>query len=560
MPEVTQVGPRIWLRSFFGFSPERDGYIGWSREAGRDHMLEKLTPDDVILIYGAGSGNTANDQKLRVLGFLQADPVRIRDIDKASPEGLQRKAAKGWDAKWTYALPVRRAWRVQSEERLERIAFETYRPERGRAIAAWSPALTPEEASLALDLLVTEVSVFGEPPLSDGLVNRPLREAFGKVWTPGAAIPDFGATYERFNELLQIKSGYPFHGFDEGLAAVWESYKPRLREHALSLLQSSQWTEAEIGSGAIVSRTIDAIEIQDISLNLTNNLVFWQNRFGHANRDHRALLEAISNSALRYDIENALFDLFRRDADLGATFDRLGDLTDAKYPLVAYLFFLRDMDRFMPIQPTGFDRAFKALGTDLITLRKCSWDNYTTYNATLDALRPLIAGAAGLKHVRLLDAHSFCWILSTLLKQEAEGALGRKTGEADPGRVAGRREVSIANMRLSIENTVKNSNGQTVERTVRNKELALRGIELEKYLASLMDLQGDRCALTGIPFHYAGPDADKQLLPSADRKDSSGHYVPGNIQVVCRFINFWKNAQDNDEFTRLLRLVRNISD
>ena len=27
-------------------------------------------------------------------------------------------------------------------------------------------------------------------------------------------------------------------------------------------------------------------------INLTNNLVFWQNRFGHANRDHRALLEA----------------------------------------------------------------------------------------------------------------------------------------------------------------------------------------------------------------------------------------------------------------------------
>ena len=28
--------PAIWLRSFFGFSPEEDGYIGWSQEVRRD--------------------------------------------------------------------------------------------------------------------------------------------------------------------------------------------------------------------------------------------------------------------------------------------------------------------------------------------------------------------------------------------------------------------------------------------------------------------------------------------------------------------------------------------
>ena len=98
----------------------------------------------------------------------------------------------------------------------------------------------------------------------------------------------FLEAFSRFQALVTARSGHPFTGFDEGLGAVWESYKPRLREHALSLLRSEEWSESEIGSGGILNRTIEAIEIQDSRSNLTNNLVFWQNRYGHANRDHRA--------------------------------------------------------------------------------------------------------------------------------------------------------------------------------------------------------------------------------------------------------------------------------
>jgi hypothetical protein len=72
----------------------------------------------------------------------------------------------------------------------------------------------------------------------------------------------------------------------------------------------------------------------------------------------------------------------------------------------------------------------------------------------------------------------------------------------------------------------------------------------------LLDLQGNRCALTGIPFEFHGMDSDKNLLPSLDRIDSDGHYEAGNLQIVCQFINFWKSDQDNEEFKRLLMLVR----
>jgi hypothetical protein len=213
---------------------------------------------------------------------------------------------------------------------------------------------------------------------------------------------------------------------------------------------------------------IEAIEIQEGRSNLTNNLVFWQNRFGHANRDHRALLEAIA------------------------------------------------------------------------------------------ALKPLIEASTGLKNVRLVDAHSFCWIFSTLLKLEAEGSIAKAAGSTDEGRILGGREKSIIAMRLSVENTVKNANGQIVQRILKNKELRMTPAELEKLIASLLDLQDNCCALTGIPFQFLSPEADKNLLPSLDRVDSAGHYERGNLQVVCQFINFWKGDSDNAEFQRLLMVVRGI--
>ena len=226
-------------------------------------------------------------------------------------------------------------------------------------------------------------------------------------------------------------------------------------------------------------------------------------------------------------------------------------MAGAKYPLLGYLYFLKDMDRFMPIQPTTFDRAFRDLGIDLVTVRNCSWENYQQFNTALRGVQGALVGTGDLTKIRLIDAHSFCWMLARQLRDE-----GIKKDGKDPGRVLGGREASIIEMRHSVEHTVRNANGQLEQRTVKNKELRMTSAELEKLIGSLLDLQGDRCALTGIRFHFAGPDADLSRRPSVDRIDSNGHYEDGNLQIVCRFVNFWKSDADNEEFKRLLMLVR----
>lgn len=379
----------------------------------------------------------------------------------------------------------------------------------------------------------------------------------GSVKPSATRVPgptDFKASFTQFQDLVTLKSGEPFSAFDEGLIAAWESYKPRVREYALEFLDADNWNEDQIGSGEILEKVIAAIEIQATHGDRTNNMVFWQNRYGHAQRDHRALLEARSAPSARRELEQLIFDLYRIPREEGAIFDRLKLLSDSKYPLLAYLFFLKDMDRFMPIQPTGFDRVFKEMGIDFSTLRNCSWDNYQTFNAILEGLRGEIADAAGLRHVRLIDAHSFCWLFTTLLKQEANGELTSEKKSSE--KHLGAREKSIADIKYSVGKTVFNSNGQVVPRKVKDKQLHMTDDQLDKKIRELLDVQGDRCAITGLPFQFQGAHEDRNMLPSLDRIDSDGHYEASNLQLVCRFINFWKQASDDAEFRRLIMLVR----
>ena len=166
--------------------------------------------------------------------------------------------------------------------------------------------------------------------------------------------------------------------------------------------------------------------------------------------------------------------------------------------------------------------------------------------------------STSLKNVRLVDAHSFCWIFSSLLKLESEGSIAKGAGRSSDGRIVGGWERSIIEIRTSILNTVRNSNGQIGERVVKDKQLLMDPSKLDDLIRSRLELQQGKCNLTGLALHAHGPNADPDLLPSPDRIDNSRHYELDNIQIVCRFINFWKGSRDNAEFQRLLMLVRGV--
>jgi hypothetical protein len=118
-------------------------------------------------------------------------------------------------------------------------------------------------------------------------------------------------------------------------------------------------------------------------------------------------------------------------------------------------------------------------------------------------------------------------------------------------------ELAVENMVATIFKTVKYSNGQLVETTVKDKQLKdCNGDQMKARLAFLLEQQKGICKLTGIRMHLPGQDnLDKDFLPSADRIDSDGHNELENMQVVCRFINHWKSSMPDKRFRDLLDTV-----
>jgi hypothetical protein len=105
--------------------------------------------------------------------------------------------------------------------------------------------------------------------------------------------------------------------------------------------------------------------------------------------------------------------------------------------------------------------------------------------------------------------------------------------------------------------TTKSANGQTVERVVKKKDLKFpSAAALQDYITDLMGAQEYCCELTGLRIELDEVSGDPEMFASLDRIDSSGHYEPGNLQVVCRFANRWKGASDDAEFRRLVGVLR----
>ena len=122
---------RVWLRAFWGFNPEEGGYLGFTNEGNRSRFIREYQAGDLVLIYGADQKQTRQDQRRQLLGFLEVKPISIMDTERSSKIEIDRKKQNGWAERWTYAVPVSRAWRVNGKIEAHHLAhrtFETHNP------------------------------------------------------------------------------------------------------------------------------------------------------------------------------------------------------------------------------------------------------------------------------------------------------------------------------------------------------------------------------------------------------------------------------------------------
>lgn len=86
------------------------------------------------------------------------------------------------------------------------------------------------------------------------------------------------------------------------------------------------------------------------------------------------------------------------------------------------------------------------------------------------------------------------------------------------------------------------------KRKHRKKAILICEISYE-YLLDLWESQKGCCALTGIPMVHV---FNSMKTISVDRIDSSKGYVPGNVQLVCKWVNLAKQDGSNKEMKQII--------
>ena len=140
-------------------------------------------------------------------------------------------------------------------------------------------------------------------------------------------------------------------------------------------------------------------------------------------------------------------------------------------------------------------------------------------------------------------------------RPEWKQALGKK----QLGTTFSNLEKTIFDAVRQMGKTVLRADGSIVETQIKIKEMLLPENEMRKFLSKLYADQEGHCALTGLRMLLNDDEGPKDMRLSVDRIDSNGHYEPTNIQLVCRFANFWKSAGDNTRFKELIQVIRDYN-
>lgn len=215
----------------------------------------------------------------------------------------------------------------------------------------------------------------------------------------------FERQLEAFRKFVEEQSDSPLVSFASNrYIEEHEKYKSDIYHAGRDALAFQSWEKSTLGSGEVAQAVIKAIQMPK------NNLVRWQARYGKTARPHQPLHEAEKQQDALLRIERCLFALYREKQE-ERSFAELVDIFRRTYPLIAYLFFLKDCSRYLPIAPTFFDRAFELLGVEFKTSHKCSWENYLVYISLIRELKAMLADCLD-PEATLLDAHSFAWILA----------------------------------------------------------------------------------------------------------------------------------------------------
>lgn len=226
--------------------------------------------------------------------------------------------------------------------------------------------------------------------------------------------------FKEFSDFILIKDGTPFVSFESSkYIDREENYKKSVHEEARETLDTNLWKPEFIGTGKIKKYVDSSIKAQVIhNYQMTgNNLVDWRKKDDFSKRSGTRSLEQL------------FFDFFKSKIKDQIAFEQL--LKEGlSYQFIAYLFFIKDKNKYMPISQEQFDRIFEYIGIpDFKTSHNASWENYLEFCNIIKSVRDFLKTKD--KNTTLIDAHSFLWTLGLELGKDIKNEDGQVTKKPD---------------------------------------------------------------------------------------------------------------------------------
>lgn len=175
-----------------------------------------------------------------------------------------------------------------------------------------------------------------------------------------------------------------------------EFYKNEIAKRAYKEIHSIAWET--VTDEKACNTVIQAV-------NYSQNLIF---------RNIRAdFIESVKSKSSDYaEVFRRLYGDDGVESD-SCCFKDLTSLFGAKYGILAYLFFIKNPNRYLPVSPEKFDAILPLIGINHTMSHKCSWKNYNTFLEIVNDVKNRIISRLGY-NISLLDTHSFLWILNTI--------------------------------------------------------------------------------------------------------------------------------------------------
>jgi len=192
-----------------------------------------------------------------------------------------------------------------------------------------------------------------------------------------------------------------------------ENYKYEVYTNGRKKLDFQKWKAQDIGMGRIHENAINALKVK--KNNLVNN---------YRLKENFAQIDDVKA------IEQILFDFYKSKIHDSVSFKKFIDF-GISYNVIAYLFFLKEKNKYLPISQRAFDDIFELIGlADFKTDGQSTFDNYIQYCDLIKQVQRYLKTKD--KDATLIDAHSFLWILGKMNANTVNKPNSTKRTEYNP--------------------------------------------------------------------------------------------------------------------------------